>query len=134
MLFFILSQGIASSSPIDVRQGEQVTLTLKLINMGDVALSNLKASFSNTPEWISPSTSSAVSLPAKATGNEKPFDLLPFTFTVDKYAAPLGESNPLSLKISDASNGVWTKEIILNVLSRPLPESFALLQNYNLPL
>ncbi|MBC8228086.1 T9SS type A sorting domain-containing protein [bacterium] len=132
MLFLMLSQGIASSSPIDVRQGEQVTLTLKLVNVGDVALSNVKASLSNAPEWISPSISSAISLPAKGMGSEKPFVLLPFTFTVDKYATPLGEGNPLTLKISDAEN-VWTKELILNVLSRPLPKSYALLQNYPNP-
>ncbi len=133
MLFVILSQGIAYSLPIDVRQGEQVALTLKLVNVGGVALSNVSASFSNAPEWISPSISPAVSLPAQATGNEKPYALLPFTFIVDKYAAPLGEFNPLTLKLSDASNDVWTKEIVLNVLSRPLPQSFALLQNYPNP-
>ncbi|MBM3234835.1 T9SS type A sorting domain-containing protein [Candidatus Poribacteria bacterium] len=133
ILFFILSQGIAFSSPIDVRQGEQVTLTLKLVNVEGVALSNVKAFFSNAPEWISPSVSPVVSLEAKGVGNERPVALLPFTFTVDKYAAPEGVSYPLTLKISDASNGVWTKEIVLNVLSRPLPKSSALLQNYPNP-
>ena len=132
-LFFLLSQGMAFSSPIDVRQGEQVTLTLKLVNVGEVALKDVKAGFLNTPGWLSPSTSPAVSLPAKETGNDKPYALLPFTFTVDKYTTPLGESNPLTLKIIDASGDVWTKELVLNVLSRPLPTSFALLQNFPNP-
>jgi len=45
-------------------------LTLKLVNASDVALSNLKASFLNAPEWISPSASpSFMSLAEEPTKN-----------------------------------------------------------------
>ena len=133
LLFILLAQGMVFSNPIDVRQGEQVTLTLKLVNVGDIALRNVKAEFIDTPSWIMPEGETAsVNLAVKSPEQERPTALLPFSFKVGKEA-PVGKSNPLTLKIISASSDYWTKEILLSVLPRPLPESFAVFQNFPNP-
>jgi hypothetical protein len=107
LLVLIFAQGMAEAKPIEVTQGEQVTLTLKLVNVGDMALSNVKAEFLSIPSWIRPESETAlVSLPAKSQENFRPTALLPFSFTVSKDA-PVGKSNPLTLKITSSSSGIF---------------------------
>lgn len=127
----VVSDGFASA-PISVTQSEQVTLTLKLVNVGDTALTDVRAEFVAPPAWIQPTGKRAsVNVPAKSTKERRPTVRLPFTFTVDRNA-PLGTASPLVLKIFSSAS-FWTEEIQLAVEPRPVPESFALLQNYPNP-
>ncbi len=127
----VVSDGFASA-PIPVTQSEQVTLTLKLVNVGETALTDIKAEFVAPPEWIQPAGKRAsVNVPAKSTKEKRPTGRLPFTFTIDRNA-PLGTSSPLVLKIFSSTLS-WTEGIQLAVAPRPVPESFAVLQNYPNP-
>ena len=157
LLTFILFKGVGicaqtaepgpskrASAPIQVTQGEEVTLNLKLVNIGEIALNNIEAEFVSPPAWIHRTAErTLVDIPAKSTEVTRPTTRLPFTFTVDKNA-PLDISEPMVLKIFSTtptgesqqtmqSNRFWTKAIQLVVAPRPLPSSFALLQNYPNP-
>lgn len=133
LLIFVMSDvWVSASAPIQVTQGERVTLTLKLINVGPTALNNIKAEFVTPPGWVHPTQENiSVNIPANSAKMSRPTVRLPFTFTVDKNA-PLEIPGFLTLKIF-SSTSFWTQEIRLAVTPRPLPKSFALLQNYPNP-
>jgi hypothetical protein len=132
----ISDASIFASESIQVTQGEQVTLTLKLVNLDETALNDIEAEFVAPPAWIEPAGEHvSVNVPAKSEKLSRPTARLPFTFTVSKNA-PLEPSAPLELKVFSSAKGKgpsWTKEIQLAVAPRPVPKSFALLQNYPNP-
>ena len=130
----ILLSGFASASvPIEVTQGEQVHLTLKLVNVGETPLQALHATFARTPEWVHPNvTETPVHLRAASPDQARPTAHLPFVFQMDREA-PVGLSQPLPIQIRSASGEIWTREIQLSVQPRPRPTTFAALPNYPNP-
>ena len=120
-----------TAPPIPVTQGEAVTLTLKLINTGDVPLKGLTvhSDAATNPEWFVPE---AVSTAVDLSVSENPYVLVPFRFTIDK-GAPIGEVEPMTLRIEDVEGSVWHKRFVLDVQPRPTPKAFRLLQNYPNP-
>ena len=135
-IFLAMTPGLPSSwaetTPrIPVTQGEAVTLTLKLVNTGDVALKGVEVHYdeATTPDWfVADDAERAVDLPVK----DRPYVLVPFRFTIDKHA-PVGEADTMMLRISDAEGSVWHKGFVLDVQPRPTPKAFRLLQNYPNP-
>lgn len=97
----------------------------------DVDLNDVYAVFddSSTPKWVDYKVTKKVDVPVKT---ERPYVRLSLAFTVDRNA-PIGESNPLTLIITERSGNYWKKELTLNVTPRPKPKEFALLQNFPNP-
>lgn len=139
---FLLATGLAmnlsplplwaeTAPPIPVTQGEAVTLTLKLINTGDAALKGVtvRCETATMPDWfVTEDVEAGVDLPV----SNQPYVLVPFRFTLDKDA-PIGEAEPMTLRIEDAEGAIWHKRFALDVQPRPKPEAFRLLQNYPNP-
>ncbi|MBI1929620.1 T9SS type A sorting domain-containing protein [Candidatus Poribacteria bacterium] len=121
---------------LPVNQGERVTLTLKLINVGDTHLRHVKVQLDpqTTPAWIQPQagTPQAVNVPAKSAGEEQPPVMLPLTFTVDGQA-PLEDEVSIRLWIGDGQGRVWTQMILLKVLPHSKPTASQVFQNYPNP-
>ena len=117
--------------PIAVTQGESGTLTLKLINTGEVALKGITVHCekATTPDWfVAEDIDRSVDLPL----NQQPHVLVPLQFIIDKHA-PIGEAGPMTLRIEDTEGAVWYRHFVLDVQSRPKPKAFRLLQNYPNP-
>jgi hypothetical protein len=136
-LFLMTSwQIVAVAQAISVTQGETVTLTLNLVNVGDVALQKVHVQLDPqaTPDWIQPEvrTDQTVDVPAKSAGNARPSAMLPFTFTVNRQA-PVNDEMSLPLRIRDGQGDVWTKIVRLKVIPWPKPGESQLLQNYPNP-
>ena len=136
-LLMIMSwQSIATAQAISVTQGETVTLTLNLVNVGDVALQKVHVQLDPqaNPDWIQPEvrTDQTVDVPAKSAGNVRPSAMLPFTFTVDRHA-PVDTEVSVPLLIRDGQGDIWNEIVQLKVSPRPKPKEFRLLQNYPNP-
>ena len=138
VVFFCMMnwQSIASTEVILVTQGETVTLTLKLVNVGDVALQRVyvQPEPRSLPDWIQLEAAphQTVDLSAKSAGNMRPSAMLPFTFTVDLYA-PVDTEVSVPLLIRDGQGAIWNKIFQLKVSSRLKPKESRLLQNYPNP-
>ena len=76
---------------ITVTQGETVTLTLKLINTGDVDLKGVTVHCEETtmPDWL---VAEAVEVGVDVPISDQSHVLVPFHFTIDKKA-PIGKLN-----------------------------------------
>jgi hypothetical protein len=129
-------QNIAIAQAISVTQGETVTLTLKLVNVGDVALQRVHVQLDPkaTPDWIQSEvgTHQTVDMSAKSSVNARPSAMFPITFMVARQA-PVNEEVFLSLRVRDGQGSVWTEVIRLEVNPRPKPKKSQLLQNYPNP-
>ncbi|MBI1927051.1 T9SS type A sorting domain-containing protein [Candidatus Poribacteria bacterium] len=128
-------QSMAVAQTIPVSQGEQITLNIKLVNVGDTELGGVHAQLDSqaTPVWIHPEvrTHQSVEVPAKTPAAERPSAMLPLTFTVDKEAPEDAEAS-IRVLIRDGEGHLWTKVVPLKVL-RPKPKASQLLQNYPNP-
>ncbi len=129
-------QGVAMAQAISVTPGETVTLTFKLVNVGDTALQKVYVQLSReaTPDWIQPesSTHQTVDVPAKDAINGHPSAMLPLTFIVEGQA-PVNAEVSLPLWIRDGQGDVWTQIVRLRVIPQPKPEESRLFQNYPNP-
>ena len=130
LLFLMFLPGLALAHTVSVTQGETVVLSLRVVNSGKQAITGLRASFEDSPQWLSPVDDSlTVDLPAKTDSTKKPHVLLPFAFIVSRSAPP--ESFwPVTLRLVDNSGNFWTRRIQLKVL----PDKPLLRQNYPNPL
>jgi len=135
-LFFAVWQNVAMAQAIEVTPGEEVTLNLKLVNVGETELQKVNAQLDpfTTPQWIVFNTekNSSIAVPVKTKRNFRPSAMLPLTFTVDKKAPEQMEAS-IRVLIRDEGGRVWTKIVPLKVLPRPLPNVSQLLQNYPNP-
>ncbi|MBI1926136.1 T9SS type A sorting domain-containing protein [Candidatus Poribacteria bacterium] len=152
-------QSVAVTPPLSVSQGEQVTLTIKLINVGNTELRHISVQLDpqTTPSWIQSEakTHRAVDVPrwnralrpdssgsrfardftrpAKSDmADERPSAVVPLTFTVNRDAPEEAEVS-LHLVIGDEQGNVWTQMVPLKVLPRPKPKDSQLLQNFPNP-
>jgi len=129
-------QGVAMAQAISVAPGETVTLTFKLVNVGDTALQKVYVQLSReaTPDWIQPEGSppQTVDVPSKDAVNGRPSAMLPLTFRVDGQA-PVDTEVSLPLWIRDGQGDVWVKIVQLRVIPQPKPEASRLFQNYPNP-
>ncbi|MBI1924246.1 hypothetical protein HYR99_08340 [Candidatus Poribacteria bacterium] len=137
LLFWLASwHSLAVAQALPVSQGERVTLTVKVINTGDVALSGVQAQLEPdaTPAWIRLETRTprSVEVPAKSAALPRPSAAIPLTFTVDGEAPEEAETS-IRVSIRDGQRNVWTKIVPLKVLPRPKPKDSQLLQNYPNP-
>lgn len=122
----------ADTTPrITVTQGEAVTLTLKLINTGDVDLKDVTVHWKEAtmPDWL---VAEDVEVGMDVPVSNQSHVLVPFHFTIDKEA-PIGEVEPVTLQIEDAEGSVWHEWVTLDIQPRPKPGAFRLLQNYPNP-
>ena len=135
-LFFAVWQNVAMAQAIEVTPGEEVTLNLKLVNVGETELQKVNAQLDpfTTPQWIVFNTekNSSIAVPVKTKRNFRPSAMLPLTFTVDKKAPEQMEAS-IRVLIRDGEGHLWTKIVPLKVLPRPLPNVSQLLQNYPNP-
>ncbi len=135
-LFFAVWQNVAMAQAIEVTPGEEVTLNLKLVNVGETELQKVNAQLDpfTTPQWIVFNTekNSSIAVPVKTKRNFRPSAILPLTFTVDREAPEQTEES-IRVLIRDEGGRVWTKIVSLKVLSRPKPNVSLLLQNYPNP-
>ncbi len=135
-LLWLTGQGLAATPPFPVSQGEQVTLTIKLINVSDAGLRDVHVELDTqtTPNWIQPDAErhQAVNVPGEIDGDEHPSAAVPLTFTVSQDVPEDAEAS-IRLLIRDGQGHVWTKTFPLKVLPRPKPEASQLLQNYPNP-
>ena len=120
-----------TAPPIPVTQGEAGTLTLKLINTGDVPLKGITVHCDKAtmPGWF---VAEDVERPMNLPLDGQPHLLVPLQFIINNHA-PIGEGEPMTLRIEDAEGSVWHKHFVLNVQPRPKPKAFRLLQNYPNP-
>ncbi len=130
-------QSVAVTPPLSVSPEEQVTLTIKLINVGNTELRHVSVQLDprTTPSWIQSDakTHRAVDVPVKSdTADERPSAMVPLTFTVNRDAPEEAEVS-LHLVIGDEQGNVWTQTVPLKVLPRPKPKDSQLLQNYPNP-
>jgi len=135
-LFFAVWQNVAMAQAVKVAPGEEVTLSLKLVNVGETELQKVKAQLDplTTPPWIvfHTKTNPEIAVPVKTKRNKRPSAILPLTFTVDEKAPEQTQAS-IRVIISDEEGHVWTKIVLLLVLPRPLPNLSRLLQNYPNP-
>jgi len=138
LTFLWLASGycLAATQELAVSQGEDVTLTLKLVNIGDVALSKVHVQLDplTTPPWIQARAEAhrSVDLPAKSGADARPSAVLPFSFTVGADA-PENTQASIRLWIRDEKGDAWTQIVSLKVWPRPRPEASGLFQNYPNP-
>ncbi|MBI1928172.1 T9SS type A sorting domain-containing protein [Candidatus Poribacteria bacterium] len=138
LTFLWLASGycLAATQELAVSQGEDVTLTVKLVNIGDMALTKVHVQLDplTTPPWIQARTGAhrSVNLPAKNNADARPSALLPFSFTVGEDA-PENTQASIRLWIRDEKGDAWTQIVSLKVLPRPRPEASGLFQNYPNP-
>ena len=129
-------QNVVLAQAISVTQGETVTLTLKLVNVGDTALQKVHVQLDpkGPLDWIQQAarTHPAVDVPAKSAVDARPSAMLPFTFTVDRHA-PVDTEVSIPLRIYDGRGDVWTKIVQLRVIPQLRPRESRLLQNYPNP-
>jgi len=129
-------QSMAVAQTIPVSQGEQITLNIRLVNVGDTELGGVHVQLDPqaTPPWIQPEvrTDQAVEVPAKTPAAERPSAMLPLIFTVDKGAPEDAEAS-IRVLIRDGEGHLWTKVVPLKVLPRSKPKVSQLLQNYPNP-
>ncbi len=135
-LLWLSGQGLAVTPAIPVSQGEQVTLTIKLINVSDAGLRDVHVELDaqTTPNWIQPDAQrhQAVNVLGELAANGRPSAAVPLTFAVSQDAPEDAEAS-IPLLIRDGEGHVWTKAVPLKVLPRPKPEASQLLQNYPNP-
>ena len=130
-------QSVAVTPPLSVSPEEQVTLTIKLINVGNTELRHVSVQLDpqTTPSWIQSDakTHRAVDVPVKSdTADERPNAMVPLTFTVNRDAPEEAEVS-LHLVIGDEQGNVWIQTVPLKVLPRPKPKDSQLLQNFPNP-
>ncbi len=134
--FFAVWQNVAMAQAIEVTPGEEVTLNLKLVNVGETELQKVNAQLDpfTTPQWIvfHTETNPSIAVPVKTKRKFRPSAMLPLTFTVDKKAPEQTEAS-IRVLIRDGEGHVWTKIVPLKVLPRPLPNVSRLFQNYPNP-
>lgn len=123
------------AKPIAVTPGEQVNLTLKLVNVNEQPLKQVTVEWDRTslPPWIQvshPVITTSLNIPA-STGQDKPFERLSVALTVAKDA-PLNGSASIRLQIRDRDGELWRPQITVQVVPR-LPSASALGQNYPNP-
>ncbi len=130
-LFFAVWQNVAMAQAIEVTPGEEVTLNLKLVNVGETELQkvNIQLDPFTKPQWIVFNTEKnlSIAVPVKTKRNKRPSAMLPLTFTVDREAPEQTEES-IRVLIRDEGGRVWTKIVPLKVLPRPLPNMSRLLQ------
>ena len=129
-------QNVVLAQAISVTQGETVTLTLKLVNVGDTILQKVYVQLNpqEAVNWIQPATKThpTVDVPAKSGVDARPSAMLPFAFTVDRQA-PVDTEVSIPLRIYDGQGNVWTRIVQLRIIPKPRPKESRLLQNYPNP-
>jgi len=133
-LYSFMNMAVAQA--ISVTPGEEVILTLKLVNVGDIDLRDVHVQLDAkaTPAWIRSEarTQKKVDVPAKIAVEKRPNAVLPLIFTVAQQA-PVNAEVSIRFLIRDGQGHVWTKIVPLKVLPRPKPKKSQLLANYPNP-
>ena len=123
-----------AAAPISVTQGERVTLTLKLTNVGRVDLQGVQVRLDprTTPAWIHPEGTgiARVDTLSQRKSAKSVSISLPYVFRVAEHA-PLDADASLSFLIGDSRRRVWRKQVPLTV--QCLPKKSELLPNYPNP-
>ena len=129
-------QRLATGETPAVRPGEEATLTLKLVNVGDTALNEVRVQLEplTKPSWIEENVLAhqAASVPAKTQAQARPSTRIAFSFSVAEDA-PENTVTSIRLLIRDGQGHVWTQRVALRVAPRPKPDVSRLLQNYPNP-
>lgn len=132
-----LGQSLAvAQTTLSVNPGEQVALTIKLINVGNFELYDIQVQLDPqaTPAWIwsEARAHQSVDVPVKSVGEDRQNATLPLIFTVGEQAPEDAEAS-LRLLIRDGQGHLWTQTVPLKVLPRPKPKESQLFQNYPNP-